>query len=77
MEICNGFLLSDFSIVVFPFGFVDHRGHDGHEFIGFLFHGQSVSRGDPTFFAEQFQPKLGFVGLLQRTTDQGPLTRDY
>jgi hypothetical protein len=56
VESRNIFQLSIFLFSVFAFGFVDHRGHDGHEFIGFFFHWQSVRRSNPTFFSVfQFQ----------------------
>jgi hypothetical protein len=69
------FNLPDFRFLLwfsaFAFCLVDHRGHDGHEFIGFLFQGQCVGRGDATVFTQEFQPELGFVGFLQGSTQLG------
>jgi hypothetical protein len=67
----NLFQLSIFLLSAFAFGSVDHRGHYHHEFIGFFFHRQSVHWSNPAFLAEQLQPQLRFIRLLQRTTKFG------
>jgi hypothetical protein len=43
----------------------DHRGHDGHQFVGFLFDGLGVGDGDAAFFAQEFEPKLCLIGFLE------------
>src|SRR5208283_915485 len=47
----NLFQLSQFLLSTFLLGLVDHRGHYRHEFVGFVFHGQSKRRLDSAFFA--------------------------
>jgi hypothetical protein len=59
------------SVFGFAFGFIDHRGHYRHKFIGFIFQWQSFLRSYPALFAEQFQPKLRFISLLQRAAKLG------
>lgn len=51
----SGFEISAFCFV---FGFVDHGGQNGHEFVGFFFQRLSVGSGNATIFPEQFQPQL-------------------
>src|ERR1035438_3132522 len=44
------------SILACALGSVDHRGHDCQEFVGLLFHWQSVGRSNPAILTQQFQP---------------------
>ncbi|MDZ4404117.1 MAG: hypothetical protein U1A53_15695, partial [Prosthecobacter sp.] len=62
------FLLSAFCFLLF-FRPVDHGGHDGDEFAGLLFDGLSLHRRDAAVFAQQFQPELGFIRLLESTPE--------